>query len=53
MYVTYKDLIWQLSNKIKELVELQNKVLLDNINNLDDEATEEDKEIVNKELGGM
>ena len=46
MYMTNKDLIWQLSNKIMELSKLQNELILDKINNLDDEATEEDKERV-------
>lgn len=50
MYITYKDLIWQLSNKIVELSKLQNELLLDKINNLDDEATEEDKENINSYL---
>jgi hypothetical protein len=51
--MTYKDLIWQLSNKIVELSKLQNELILDNVNNLDTEATEEDKEKVNIEIGGI
>lgn len=53
MYITYKDLIWQLSDKIMELSKLQNKMILDNINNLDAEATEEDKLFIDRELGGL
>lgn len=51
MYITYKDLIWQLTSKIKELSILQNALILNNIDDLDTEATEADKEEVNKELG--
>lgn len=43
MYVTYKDIIWNLNNRIAELVKLQEKILSEH-NDLDKEATEEDKE---------
>ena len=45
MYMTYKDLIYQLSTKIMELSKLQNDILV--YRNLDEEASEDCKEIVN------
>ena len=44
MYITYEDINYRLSLKIKELVDLQNELLLDKIGKLNKKATEEDKE---------
>ena len=44
MYITYEDINYRLSLKIKELFELQNELLLDKSGKLNKEATEEEKE---------
>ena len=43
MYITYEDINYILSLKIKELVDLQNELLLNKSGKLSNEATEEDK----------
>ncbi|WP_252241550.1 hypothetical protein [Clostridium sp. ZBS18] len=51
MYITNSDLIYQLCQKINELSKLQEDLIMSNINCLESEANEEDKERVNRVLG--
>ena len=44
MIITYEDINYMLSLKIKELVDLQNELLLNKSGKLNNEAAEEDKE---------
>lgn len=44
MDISYKDIIFRINLKIKELSELENDILENHILNLDADASEEEKE---------